>query len=181
MNVEEAIVGRRSVREYKEKEIPQELIEKILKAGAMAPSAMHREPCRFIVISNKDKIRELSDLVKDKAGALGMGARLLERAKICEDVIFYNAPLLVMLVAERNEKVLRDIALAAQNMFLQAYELGIGSCYIGFADLLSDDRELLRSLGIKDSQELYASLIFGYPKKWPDPQDRSAKIQNVIE
>jgi nitroreductase len=181
MDVEEAIIGRRSVREYEKREVPPEIIDKILKAGAMAPSAMHREPCRFIVITNREKIRELSNKVKDKAGALGMGARLLERIKICEDVIFYNAPLLILIVAEKNKWTATDCALAAQNMFLQAYELGLGSCFIGFADLLADEREILRKLGIKDAQELFCPLIFGYPKKWPNPQTRNAKIQNKID
>jgi nitroreductase len=181
MEVEKAILGRRSVREYEKKDIPQELIDKILKAGAMAPSAMHREPCRFIVITNRKKIKELSDKVKDKAGALGMGARLLERIKISEDVIFYNAPLLILIVADTHKWAATDCSLAAQNMFLQAYELGIGSCFIGFADLLADDREILRELGIKDSQELFCPLIFGYPKEWPHPKEREAKVQKRIE
>ena len=181
MNVEGAIHGRRSIREYKKEGVPQELIDKILKAGAMAPSAMHREPCRFIVITKKEKIKELSGKVKDKAGALGMGARLLERIKISEDVIFYAAPLLILIVAEKNKWSATDCALAAQNMFLQAYELGLGSCFIGFADLLKDDRDILRGLGITDSQELFCPLIFGYPNKWPNPQNRTAKIQKEIK
>jgi nitroreductase len=181
MKVEEAIKGRRSIREYEKKDIPQELIDKILKAAAMAPSAMDRQPCRFIVITNKEKIKELSGKVKDKAGVLGLGARFIERMKISEDVIFYQAPLLIFIVAGKNKRAATDCSLATQNMFLQAYELGIGSCFIGFADLLADDRETLRDLGIKDSQELFCSLIFGYPKKWPKPKDREAKIQKEIK
>ena len=65
-------------------------------------------------------------------------------------------------------------------MMVQAYDLGLGSCFIGFATFLKDDLATLKSLGVKDSQELYCPLIFGYPKKWPKPKDRDAVVQSGI-
>lgn len=180
METEKAILGRRAVRDYEGKPVPEEIIQKILKAGAMAPSAMGVHPCRFIVITDKAKIKEVSGKVKDKAGLLGFGARLAERAKIMEDVIFYGAPLLILIVAEKSDWAGTDCALAAQNMMLQAYDLGLGSCFIGFATLIKDDRETLRSLGLKDNQVLYCPLIFGYPKKWPKAKDQEAVVQKTI-
>jgi len=182
METESAIMGRRSVRDYEDKPISEEIVQKLLKAGAMAPSAMDSQPCRFIVITNRQKINELSAKVKDRAGALGFGMRLAERMKIKEDVIFYGAPLLIFIAAEKaGDWAPIDCSLAAQNMMLRAYDLGLGSCFIGFATFLNNDRETLRSLGIKDSQKLYCPLIFGYPKKWPDAKNREAKIQNTIK
>jgi nitroreductase len=178
METGKAIMGRRSVRAYRSEQVPDGVVEKILKAGAMAPSAMDRQPCRFIVITDKKKITELSGKVKDKAGILGFGARLAERAKIMEDVIFYGAPLLILIVADKDDWAPINCSLAAQNMMLRAYDLGLGSCFIGFARML--DREALRGLGMKDSQELYCPLIFGYPKEWPHEKKREAKIQKRI-
>lgn len=180
METEKAILGRRSVREYEQKAVPEEVLQKILKAGAMAPSAMDRQPCRFITIEDRNMIRRLSEKVKDKAGLLGFGARIAERAKVMDDAIFYGAPLLIVIVAEKNDWAAIDCSLAAQNMMLRAYDLGLGSCFMGFMTLLKDDRETLRSLGVKDGQELYCPLIFGYPKKWPHPKEREAKIQERI-
>ncbi|VVB68494.1 Nitroreductase family protein [Candidatus Norongarragalina meridionalis] len=180
METEKAILGRRAVRDYERKAVPDGVIGKILKAGAMAPSAMDRQPCRFVVITNREKMAELSGKVKEKAGLLGFGMRLAERAKLKEDVIFYGAPLLILIVAENGKWAALDCALAAQNMMLRAYDLGLGSCFIGFARFLGDDRETLRSLGIKDSQDLYCPLIFGYPKKWPAPKSREANVQKTI-
>jgi len=183
METEKAILGRRSVRDYEDKKVPDGIIQQILKAGAMAPSAMDAQPCRFIVITNRDKIMELSDKVKDKLGALGFGARLAERMKLKDDVIFYGAPLLILIVAEKSDSqwAAVDCSLAAQNMMLRAYDLGLGSCFIGFAGFLKDDRETLRGIGINDSQELYCQMIFGYPRKWPKPKDREAKVQKDIK
>ena len=181
METERAIFGRRSVREYQTKEVPEDVISEILKAGAMAPSAMDAQPCRFIVITDRAKVKELSDKVKDRVGVFGLGVRIAERMKLKEDVIFYGAPLLILIVAEKGNWTTIDCALAAQNMMLRAYDLGLGSCFIGFATSLKNDRETLRSIGIKDSQELYCPLIFGYPKKWPSPEIRDAKIQKNIK
>jgi len=185
MEIEQAILGRRAVREYLNKPVPEEIIEKILKAGAMAPSAMGRQPCRFIVITDKKKIRELSDAVKAKAGVIGAGAKLFEQLRVKEDVIFYSAPLLVLIAADKNDPrgvdwSAVDCSLAAQNMMLQAYSLGIGSCYIGFAMMLKDDRTILKNAGIDDSQNLYVPLIFGYPNKWPKQKNREPNVQKRI-
>jgi nitroreductase len=178
METEKAILGRRSVREYEAKPVPRDVVEKILKAGAMAPSAMGVHPCRFIVISDRKLIRQLSDKVKEKMGALGLGMKFAERMKLKEDVIFYDAPLLILVVADKSEWAPTDCALAAQNMFLRAYDLGLGSCFMGFMiHALGNDRESLRGLGIKDSQELYCPLIFGYPKKWPAPKANEPMVQ----
>lgn len=181
METEKAILGRRAVRDYESKPIPKAAIEKILKAGAMAPSAMDLQPCRYIVITNKQKIHELSDKVKVRAGVIGFGARLAERMKVKEDVIFYGAPLLLFIVAGKGDWEQTDCALAAQNMMLRAYSLGLGSCFIGFAGLLKDDRETLRSIGIKDSQSIYCTLIFGYPKGKEKKKSRNANVQKWLE
>ncbi|MFH0737565.1 MAG: nitroreductase family protein [Candidatus Micrarchaeota archaeon] len=177
MEVEKAILGRRSVRSYLDKPVPEDIIKKLLKAGAMAPSAMDRQPCRFIVISDTKLIKSLSDKVKEKAGTLGVAARFAERMKLKEDVIFHGAPLLVLVVAEEDKWGDIDSALAAQNMMLRAYDLGLGSCFIGFATMLADELALMRSLGLKDGQRLVCPLIFGFPKGWPEPKSREARVQ----
>lgn len=181
METKEAIIGRRSVREYEKKPVPEDMIQQILKAGAMAPSAMDRQPCRFIVIRDPEKIRQLSENVRAKAGAIGMGARVAQIMKIREDVFFHGAPLLILVVAEKSEWSEIDCALAAQNMMLRAYDLGLGSCFIGFARFLRNDKDAMQGLGISDSQELYCPLIFGYPKSWPKPKEREAKVQKKFE
>jgi len=181
METKNSIAGRRSVRDYEDKKVPEKSIQEILKAGALAPSAMHKEPCRYIIIKDRKKIRELSEKVKDKAGLLGFGARIAERMKVKEDAIFYSAPLLILIVAEKDKWAETDCALAAQNMMLRAYDLGLGSCFIGFMRLIEDDKETMKELGIKDSQKLYCPLIFGYPKGKQKKADRKPRIQKTIE
>jgi nitroreductase len=87
METEKAILGRRAVRAYDGKPVSEKIIAELLKAGAMAPSAMDEQPCRFIVISGRETIRRLSDRVKEKALALE-GESLSKRMGSEEDVIF---------------------------------------------------------------------------------------------
>ncbi|MEM4272159.1 MAG: nitroreductase family protein, partial [Candidatus Bilamarchaeaceae archaeon] len=61
MEVEQVIMGRRSVRSYETKPVPEEILAKILKAGAMAPSARDARPCRYIVIESRQKILEIAE------------------------------------------------------------------------------------------------------------------------
>ncbi len=176
METRKAIFGRRAVREYEAKPVPERIIKEILDAGAMAPSAMDVRPCRFAIITDREEIKRLSDKAKDGLGALGVGARLAELAKLREDTIFYGAPLLILIFAERGRFKETDCALAAQNMMLMAYDIGLGSCYIGLAASLGKDRELMRGMGAEDNQDLYCTLIFGYPKKWPEPKTRMPEL-----
>ena len=57
-----------------------------------------------------------------------------------------------------------DSVLAAQNMFLKAYELGLGTCYMGFISHLNTKPEVLRKAGVPEGFELMVPIILGYPK-----------------
>lgn len=183
MELIDAIKGRRSVRAYLDKPVEKEKIDRLLEAGAWAPSAMNGRPWRFTVITDKKRIAELSDEVKKSLGALGMGLRAAEMMKIKEDIIFYGAPLLIIISAKKDDKWQKiDCGLAAQNMFLAAYGMGLGSCYIGFACSLNSRPEVVKELGVPGGHEIVAPLIFGYPKEWPKPKGaREAKVLKWIK
>jgi nitroreductase len=182
MDLDDCINNRRSVRDYLDKPVEAEKIEKILNAGAMAPSAMNLQPWRFTVVENKSKIRELSDKVKKNLGLLGRGLELAELIKAKEDTIFYGAPLLIFISAGKTSKWAKiDSGLAAQNMMLTAYSLGLGSCYIGLANSLNNDKEVLKELAIPEDCEIIAPLIFGYPRQWPKPKERKPRILKSIK
>jgi nitroreductase len=183
MDLFECIKNRRSVRSYLEKPVEKEKIEKLLEAGASAPSAMNKQPCHFTVVENKGKLRYFSDRAKAALGALGMGLRVAEMIKVKEDVIFYNAPLLIVISTPKDAyyEGNLDSALAAENMFLAGREMGLGSCYIGFAMNLNKDKEALKELGIPDDYHIVSPLIFGYPKEWPTHKEKEPKMLKWIK
>lgn len=169
------------MRNYLEKPVERERVERLLAFGAMAPSAMNRQPCRFTVVESRMMLKELSDKVKKLVGVLGVGMRVLEMMKVKEDVVFYNAPLLIVISAPKDDRWSRlDCALAAENMMLAGYAMGLGSCYIGFALSLNDDACILKDLGVPEGHEIVSPLIFGYPRKWPNPKEKKPNVVKWI-
>jgi nitroreductase len=166
MELDVCIKGRRSIRCYTKESVSKEHIEAILEAGVWAPTAMGREPWRFIIVEDEKLISYVSD--ETKVVVQQMRPALAERYKTKEDIICYNAPVLVLVCAEKdpqwNTLNLVDSALAAQNMFLKAYELGLGTCYMGFVSLLNSKPEVLRKIGVPENCELMVPFILGHPE-----------------
>lgn len=185
MELDRCISGRRSIRKYKDTAIPKEVIDKILRAGTMAPSGMNAQPWNFVVIENKDTIGDLSKKVKSLLINGPWPEEMKKGFQSDKDVIFYGAPLLVLISVPKNEQMrsvnLLDCGLAAQNMFLAAYEEGLGSCFIGFASFLNQNPKALAGVGIPEGYELMAPLIFGYPAESTSSKPRDVKILKWIK
>ena len=178
-----AIRERRSIRKYQDKPVPKEVAEQLLASAVFSPSSMHREPWRFVVVSDKRKIRELSDDVKRLTPIVGLAQRFVEKMQSRDDLIFYSAPLLILVTAPRGDLLSQavspgnkwtqiDCGLLAQTMFLAAHSLGLGSCYIGLAQVLNKDKELLKGLGVPADHDIIAPLIFGYPAEEKEAPQR---------
>jgi nitroreductase len=166
MELDVCIRGRRSVRAYTEEPLSKEQIEAVLEAGTWAPTGMDRQPWRFIIIEDKKIIK----LVSDETKVLVKQAMppLAERFSTDADIICYNAPILVLVCAEKDSQWtnvnLLDSVLATQNMFLKAYELGLGTCYMGFVQLLNNKPDVLQKIGIPENYEMTVPFIIGHPK-----------------
>lgn len=88
----EAIYSRRSVRNFLDKKVPKKVVEELLKAGVMAPSAKNTQPWNFSVVTNMSVINELGDLaIKKRNSLVKTGVKLSIKS------IFYNAPLLIVI------------------------------------------------------------------------------------
>lgn len=183
------IYARRSIRAYSEESVKDDLILEIIKAGNHAPTGMNAQPLRFVVITNKPKMKELSDIAKRmfvenlKGGMKEASPE--QKAKLDGYIstlqnpnynIFYDAPVLILIFSDfiavtPNE----DATLAAENMMLAARSMDIGSCWIGFASPLGHNKEVMAELGVPTDHKLIAQLIFGYPKKKEiEPSKRDA-------
>jgi nitroreductase len=166
MELDTCIKGRRSVRSYTEEPVSKEQIEAVLEAGTWAPTAMHREPWRFIVIEEKKLIKYISD--ETKILVKQMMPPLAKQFSTEADVICYDAPVLILVCAEKDKQWDNvnslDSVLAAENMFLKAYELGLGTCYMGFVIYLRSKPDVLKKMGIPENYEMMVPLILGHPK-----------------
>ena len=147
------ILERRSIRKYKDKEVPEELIDEVLKAGTYAPSGMNRQSPIIVAITNKEIRDKLS-----KINAKIMGV---------DTDPFYGAPVVIVVLADKNVPThIYDGSLVMENMMLAANSLGLGSCWIHRAKEefeTEEGKEILKSLGIKGEYEGIGNCILGYP------------------
>lgn len=194
------IKSRRSIRAFIDRPIPKEAIEEILEAARYAPSAFNKQPWRFIVISNKDIILRLSGIIR---GITQKIARLLPLLSIIQpelrdsrvaaaikktlagsgDTVFYGAPLLILIAAHKKagRYAARDCSLAAENMMLYANSAGIGSCFIGRADLLAMSKRWRKMLGLPPHHRIHAALVFGYASAAGDAPAPQRMTDNVLK
>ena len=170
---------RRSVRNYTDRDVPDEALRAIIAAGVQAPNALGLQPWRFVVVKDRNLMRRASDYCKpilvekngeeSRPGMAGFLAALRDPGYS----IFYNAPVLVLILGAREvvSSVL-DCTLCAENMMLAAWALGIGSCWVGSAALVQQNPDLLAALKVPDDHQIVAPLIFGYPAPLPPKPGR---------
>jgi nitroreductase len=146
----DAILARRSIRDFEDRSVEREKIEQLLKAAMAAPSACNLQPWAFIIVDEP----EILVRVKDAA----------EQGK-------YNAPLAIV-VCGINKHIpwtgsgrMQDCGAAVQNMLLAGTELGLSSVWIGGFD--SD--ALSAALDIPDDVHPMCIIEFGYPTYKREP------------
>jgi nitroreductase len=142
MNTLEAIRTKRSVRQFNDDPVPEELIRKILNAGRHAQSSKNEQPWTFILIQDKERLKAVGECGKYAGHIAG-------------------AAFAVVLVDHSNWSF--DIGQAAAYLQLAAWELGVSSCiaYFGLQD------ELKELLGIPAAASADIGLSFGYSAEEP--------------
>jgi nitroreductase len=184
----EAIKLRRAIRSYEDKPVPESAIQTMLEAATFAPSAINVQPWKFTIVTNIEEMKRLSDIAKPMLvrmlpdvgdeGLVGLKKRLSDP----NYNIFYNAPLLIFVSGLKSPYAVYDCSMAAQNMMLTAFTLGIGSCWIGTAVALANEPKVKTGLSVPEDHEVHAAIIFGYPKGgFPKaPEKRPAQVLKRI-
>lgn len=163
MDVLEVIKWRRSIREFLPQKIEQEKILKILEAGRLAPSSSNRQAWHFIVVDDENLIKKIPEkvIVGTKSIISWIkNAPLVIVGCYTKKITHYIAGLY------RHENHLIDISIAMTHMVLEATELGIGSCFIGWFN----EKHLKGLLKIPDSYRIALLVVLGYPKN-PSTQE----------
>jgi len=161
MDVFEAIKGRRSIRAYRDMDVSQEIVEKLIEAARWAPSAGNIQPWEFIIVRNPETKRRLAE------AAL--------RQSFIEE-----APVVIVVCADEERSArgygtrgrtlycIQDTAAAIQNIHLAAYALGLGTCWVG-AFIEDEARKILN---IPEGVRPVAIIPVGYPAESPSPRSR---------
>lgn len=192
MELLELMKTRRSIRKYTDKQIPKEDLEKIIEAGLYAPNAGGAQRTYIVGVHNK----ELTELVGklnlvrfDRSQLLGSYVSSEQPSIIDDPKIksgFYGAPSVCAVFAPKNFLYsVPDAFCAAENMVLQATELGISSCIIARGEETFDSeygKSLLKDWGVPQGYIARCFVILGYingdqPNPKPRKQDRSKIIE----
>ena len=155
MSLVEVILSRRSIRKYVDKDVPRDVLDKILEAGRQSPSAANRQPYHFIVVTKDEIKKEFPGLVSG---------------------FLKNAPIIIVGCA--NPKALLtgkwaivDTTIALENMVIAAWSLGVGSCWIG----AFNEQKIKEKLQIPKNYKIVALLSLGYPAENPKPRKKKEK------
>jgi len=158
------------------KPVDKALIEQIIDAGRMAPSAMNRQLWKFYVMTDRKQISALSPTIVKVANKVLSWAHGMDSTKTT-DIIFHNAPVVIFITGpKKNEWAALDIGMCSQNMMLAAKSLGLDTCPIGFAKLL-EKTDKLSVLGMSSSEEIKLAIIIGFGDE--DPPVHERKKDNV--
>jgi nitroreductase len=147
MEIEEAITGRRSVREFSDESVGKEELGLLLEAARWAPSGLNNQPWRFMKVTGRSLIEKLSVLTKYRGVVAG-------------------APALIAVFLDSDEtydraKDLMSSGAAIQNLLLSAHARGLAACWLG--EILDRREEVEDLLGVPANLELVAVVAVGHP------------------
>ena len=141
MDAFEAVRTLLAVRNYQDKPVPEGSLRRILEAGRLTGSTGNSQPWHFLVVQNRDTLRQLGSLLRT-------GSYVAQ------------APLAIVVVIDHTTYAISDASRAIQSMLLTAWTYGLGSNWVGFGGL--DNLKPL--LGISAEVEVLAVVPIGYPK-----------------
>ncbi len=176
MDFIELVKNRRSVREYLSRPIPREIINRCLEAARLAPSACNLQPWHFIVIEDRE--------VKDKLVKKAFGGIYSINSFI------KTAPAFLVTVREPSSWAVRlagrfrgiqysliDIGISVEHFILQAEELGLGTCWLGWFD----ERAVKKILKIPKNKKVDIIVSMGYPKDNIQVRKSRKSIEEIAE
>jgi nitroreductase len=173
MNVYEAILKRRSIRRFKNRAVPYEVLEKCINAARLAPSGRNQQAGEYIVINDA---RVLPGIFENIGGSVKLppekGGPRPEQTPKAYTIVLINKTREGD--ANRRRVTLLDLGLAVENIILTALEQGIGCCPI----LMFNEADLKLLLEIPDSYDIALVIAMGYPDESP-VADVAAESTNI--
>lgn len=178
MTFSELLLNRRSIRDFQLQDVSLDIVKDIIKDSCLAPSASNGQPCRFIIIRNKEVMKNISDeCKKNLLDDFSQNPSTLSKSyeAILKDErfnVFYNAPCVIYVVGSKDVRSLEvDCALAVSYLMFSATQRGLGTCWIGFGAHIRDAK-VKEEIGLPENYRIVAPLAIGYPKAIPAPLER---------
>ena len=179
MELKETIKNRRSIRKYKNIEISKEIIEDLIDCARLAPSAKNRQPWKFVVITNKDKILEIAKLIENKQ-SIRVEKYVHDKLKAVNTTVptaeaIKQAPVLILFFRPNDKywEIGDDLSMGAcaENMCLKAVEYKLGTLLI--RDIFYTIKEITKCVyWCDDDYILNLALIIGVANDNPPAKPR---------
>ena len=165
MDFEKVISERFSVRKFKNKHLEKEVVDKIINAGHIAPTGCNFQPQRILVLNTDESIEKLKDCTK------------------CH----FDAPAAFLVCYNKEETWKRpydgalsapvDAVIVSTHMMLEAYNLGVGSCWV----MHFDPFKMRETFNIPENIEPVALLVMGYADDDAKPIEMHFKVRDLSE
>lgn len=174
MSVKEIIAQRRSIRRYLDKPVEKDKILECLEAARLAPSADNVQPWRFLVIDDPELKDKLS---KNVFSGIYSVSKFAAKAPVLI-VILARLDILANRIGKQIQGVnfyLIDTGIAGEHIVLQAEELGLGTCWIGWFN----SRKARKVLGIPKKYKIVSLLSMGYYEKKPSREKKRKNLEDI--
>ena len=158
MSVQAAIEQRASCRSFTDEPVSQADLEQCLAAARLAPSACNGQPWRFVVVQSEAGLQEIRGAVQQ------MGMNPFVKQVPCLVVVVEETTSLLARFGARMKQqdyTQIDLGFAAAHFCLQATELGLGTCVLGWFD----EAKIQRYLGLPEGKRIRLVLAVGHPKE----------------
>ena len=161
------IATRTSIRDYQPKPVEKEKVEKMLRAGMAAPTAMNKQPWHFVVVDSRHVLDALSEA--------NPHATMLKKA-----------PLAIVVCGDMNKTIegggkdfwIQDCSAVTENILLAAHAMGLGAVWTGVYPAEDRCQAISKVLELPETIIPLSCIVIGYPGENPQPKDKF-KEENI--
>ena len=171
---QELVRNRRSIRRYLDKPVEREKILTCIEAARLAPSADNVQPWRFLII---DDPKLKTQYAKEIFSGIYSISKFAEKAPVLI-LILARLDIIANRIGKQIQNIqfyLLDIGIAGEHVVLQAQELGLGTCWIGWFNI----RKARKFLKIPRKYKIVSMLAIGYFEKRPSKEKKRKKLEEI--
>ena len=188
MELFKAISARHSIRSFKDEPVPRELVDKVIEAAAMAPSAMNEQSWRFYVLQGESR-NVLGRIMVQGTSYLEEYMEVIGHEVSEQALHWYSelggAPVAILCTMGRTEDEfirqdrLISIGGAIENMLLAVTDIGLASCTISFSYWVRE--ELAEAIGVSEDREIVSIVVLGYPGAPPVAPQHNMDVVEYLD
>lgn len=154
----DSILKRRSIRKYKDLKVSDEIVEDLLKAAMAAPSAGNEQPWEFVVLRDKEIMKNITEVHPYSKMLL-------------------NSDVAIVVCGDEKKEVFKgywvqDCSAATENILLAAQDMGLGAVWLGVYPIVDRVKKIQEILGLPTSVVPLSIVPIGYPDEDKTPEDR---------